>query len=162
MVDAKDVGFIEDAEQNLIQFLRGRQIVPERLLHNNPGAMSAVGFGEMLDHGFKQNRRDCQIMCRAFRVFELLAKRGEGCRILVVTVDIAQQAAQLFESGGIHPTMFLQAVFRASAKLIEIPSSFGYADDGYIEMSSLHHCLQGGENLLVSEIAGGAEENKRV
>src|SRR5262249_32084005 len=100
--------------------------------------------------------------CRAFRIFELSAKRSEGCRILVVSVDIAQQAAQLVESGRIQSTMFLQALFRASVKLIEIPPSFGNPDHGNIEVSPLYHRLEGRENLFVCKISGGAEENERV
>ena len=98
----------------------------------------------------------------AFRVLELLAKRSEGRRVLIVAVDVAQEADQLFESRGIEATMFLQAVFCASAKLIKIPSGLGDADDGNIEVSSLHHRLQGRKNLFVGEIAGGAEKNECV
>jgi hypothetical protein len=58
--------------------------------------------------------------------------------------------------------MFFQAVFRASAKLINIPSSFGYADNRYIQVPAFHHCLQCWEDLFEGEIAGGAEENKCV
>ena len=58
--------------------------------------------------------------------------------------------------------MFLQAVFGASAKLIEIPSSFGDPDHGNVEVPPLYHRLQRRENLFVRKIAGGAEENERV
>src|SRR5258707_162068 len=95
-------------------------------------------------------------------VLELFAKRAEGSGILVIAVYIAQQANQLFEGGLIEATMFFQTVFRAGAKLIEIPSSLGDADDRNIEMSPFHHRLQGRENLLVGKIAGGAEENECV
>src|SRR5215471_12149109 len=93
---------------------------------------------------------------------QLLTKSGEGGRILVIAIHVTQQGDQFFESRGIESTVFLQAILRASAKLIKIPSCFCHADDRYIEMSSLYHRLQGGENLLVSQIAGGAEENERV
>ena len=56
--------------------------------------------------------------------------------------------------------MLLETVLRASAKLIDSPSRLGDADDGNIQMSSLHHCLQRWENLLVRKIACGAEENE--
>src|SRR5215469_8443710 len=116
----------------------------------------------MLNDGFEEHRGNCEVMCGALGILELVAKRGERCRVLIVAVDVAQQADQLFESGGIQPAVFLQAVFRASAELIKAPSGFGYADYRNVEVSSLHHRLQRWKNLLVGEIACGAEENQRV
>src|ERR1044071_7446159 len=97
-----------------------------------------------------------------FRVFQLLAKHSEGRWILIVAVHIPQKADQLFKSGGIEPAMFLQAVLCASAKLIEIPSSFCDSDYWNVEVSSFHHRLQGREDLFVGEIAGGAKKNECV
>src|SRR5713101_1998092 len=92
------------------------------------------------------------------RVLELLANSRKSLRILVVAVNIAQQAVQLFESRGIDSAVLLQAVVRPRAKLVEIPSSLGYADHGHNKMSALHHRLQRGENLLVGKIAGCTEK----
>src|SRR5215471_3784695 len=116
----------------------------------------------MLDNGFKQNRWNRQVMGRRFRIPELFAKRREGSRILIVAVDISQQINQLLKSYGIEPAMFLQAVFRPTAKLIEIPSGFGHADHGNVEVSSFHHGLQRRENLLISKVARSAEKNECV
>jgi hypothetical protein len=55
--------------------------------------------------------------------------------------------------------MFLQAVFRPSAELLEIPSGFGNPDHRNVQVSSFYHGLQGREYLLVGEISRGAEEN---
>src|SRR5215469_2791961 len=89
VVNTEDVAFVEGPKQNLIQFLRRRQIVPEGLLHDDPGPSSAVGFRQMFDNSFKQSRRNCQVMRRALRLLEFLAKRSEGCRILVIAVYVA-------------------------------------------------------------------------
>src|SRR6266436_6425883 len=96
------------------------------------------------------------------RVLELFVKRRERRRVLVVTVNVAQQTGQLFESRRIDSAVFLQAVVRPRAKLIQIPSGFGYTDHGYIKMSALHHRLQRRENLLVGQVTGCAEEDQRV
>src|ERR1700739_2333679 len=58
--------------------------------------------------------------------------------------------------------MFLQTVFRASAKLIEIPSGFGDPNHGGVEVPPLYHCLQRRENLFVGKIAGGTEKNECI
>src|SRR5215469_15351675 len=162
MVDAKDVGFVEDPKQKSVQLARRRQIMTEGLFHDDPRASSAVRFRQVPHDGFEQNRRDCQVVRWSSRVLERLAQRNEGCRVLVIAVNVSQQGDQFFESFRIDSAMFLQAVFRASAKLINIPSSFGYANDGHVQVASLHHRLQRGENLSVGEIASGTEENKRV
>src|SRR5215467_7453462 len=116
----------------------------------------------MLDNGFKQNRWNRQVMRRRFSIPKLFAKRSEGFRILIIAVDISQQIYQFLKSCGIEPAMFLQAVFRPSSKLIEIPSGFGHADHGNVEVSSFHHGLQRWENLLIGEIARSAEKNECV
>src|SRR6266478_7625294 len=101
-------------------------------------------------------------MRRTMCVLELFAKSRERRRVLVVTVNVAQKAGQLFESRRIDSAVFLQAVVRPRAKLIQIPSGFGYADHGYVEMAPLHHRLQRRENLLVGQVAGRAEDNQSV
>src|SRR5215469_5756301 len=101
-------------------------------------------------------------MSRSVCVPELLAKGFERGRFLIVAVDIAQQAAQLFERNGVESTVFLQALLGTRPKPIEVPSGLGYADNRYVQVSAFHHCLQCWEDLFVGEIAGGAEENKRV
>src|SRR6516162_9455219 len=162
MVDAKDVGFVEDPKQKSVQLARRRQVMTERLFDDDPRASSTIRFRQMPHDGFEQNRRDSQVVRWSLRVFERLAQRSESCCVLVIAVNVSQQGDQFFESFRIDSTMFLQAVFRASAKLINVPSSFGYADDGHVQVPSLHHCLQRGENLFIGEIAGGAEENKCI
>src|SRR5215469_11979298 len=107
-------------------------------------------------------RWNCQVMGGVVGLPQFFAKCGESGRVLIIAIHVMQQGDQFFESRGIDSTVFLQAILCPSAKLIEIPSCFGHADDRYIEMSSLYHRLQGGENLLVSQIASGAEENERV
>src|SRR6202040_1573856 len=101
-------------------------------------------------------------MRRTMRVLELLAERRERRRVLVVAVNVVQQGGQLFESCRIDAAVFLQAVVRPRAKLIQIPSGLGYTNHRYIKMSALHHRLQRRENLLVGEVTGCAEEDQSV
>jgi hypothetical protein len=44
VVDAEDVIFVESGEQYLVQFVRRRAIVPERLFDDNAGAACAAGI----------------------------------------------------------------------------------------------------------------------
>jgi hypothetical protein len=58
--------------------------------------------------------------------------------------------------------VFFHAVARPRPQLVEAPAGLGDADDGHIEVAAFDHRLQRWENLLVSQIARGAEEDQRV
>jgi hypothetical protein len=45
MIDPKDVLFVESAEQNPIELLRGEQIVTERFFDDHAGTVSAACVG---------------------------------------------------------------------------------------------------------------------
>jgi hypothetical protein len=69
---------------------------------------------------------------------------------------------QLGESIGVGAAVLLQAVTRAFAQLIERPASAGHTDDRHVQLTTPGHRLQRRKDLLVSQIAGGAEENQRI
>jgi hypothetical protein len=54
--------------------------------------------------------------------------------------------------------MLFEAVLRAGRQLIEVPSGPGHPDHRYLEVAAFHHRLQSRKDLLVCEVAGGAEE----
>src|SRR5882724_469378 len=162
VIDAKDVDFVEDAEQNFVQFLGRCEIVPEGFFDNDATTFATIRFRQVLHHGFEQDRRDGEVVCRALRALQFVAERGEGSWVLIVAVDVAEQVHQFVKGGGLEPTVLFQTVFGSGTKLVQIPSGFGDADDGYIQMAALHHRLQGRENFLVGQVARGPEENEGV
>ena len=93
---------------------------------------------------------------------EFLADGLERRRIVVVAIDVAQQAAQLVESRGIDATVLFQAVAGPCPELIDGPAGLGHADDGHVKVAALDHRLQRREDLLVSQIAGRAEEDQGI
>ena len=58
--------------------------------------------------------------------------------------------------------MLLEAVVRPRPKLVQVPTRFGHADDRHVEVAAFDHRLQRRKNLLVGQIARGAEENQGV
>ena len=58
--------------------------------------------------------------------------------------------------------MLLEALARPRAQLLEVQARLGDADDRHVEAAAPHHRLERGEDLLVGEVAGGAEEDERV
>ena len=95
----------------------------------------------MLHDRSEECGRDRQIVRRVLRFFQFFAQRLEGHRIRVVAVNITQQTAQFFESCGVESPVFLEAVFCPSPKLIHVPTSLCYTDDGYIEVATFNHGL---------------------
>ena len=58
--------------------------------------------------------------------------------------------------------MLFETVLRPGLELIEIPARLGHADDRHVEVAAFHHRLQRREDLLVRQVAGGAEKHQRV
>src|ERR1700740_2322788 len=48
VIDAENVGFLENTKQNFIQLLCRGKIVPERLLHDDSSAVCTVGLSQVL------------------------------------------------------------------------------------------------------------------
>ena len=63
---------------------------------------------------------------------------------------------------GIQAAVLGQAIFSSRAELLQGPAGLGYADHGDIQVAAQNHLLQGRENLLISEVACGAEEDQCV
>lgn len=93
---------------------------------------------------------------------ELFAESLKCRWVLVVAIDIAQQAAQLVERRGMESPVLLDAVTRSGLQLVEAPTGFRYPDDRHVKVTALRHRLQRWEYLLVGEIARRAEKDQRV
>ena len=85
-----------------------------------------------------------------------------GRRIIVVAVDIAEQAGELGKRFGVEAAMTGKAVLGARLQLVERPSRLGNTDDRYIDPFVTNQTLQGGKNLLVGKVARGPKENDRI
>src|SRR5215813_14366803 len=116
----------------------------------------------MADDGLEQDGWNGKIVRRSASIFEFLPKSGKGRQVLIVAVNVTQQAQQFGKGHGVNAAVFFQAVFGPGTKLLQIPSGFGNTDYGNVEVSTLCHRLQRGENLLVCEIAGSSKENQRI
>ena len=162
MVDAKDGLFVESRQQNSIQRSRRGEIGAERLLHDDARALRRAGLAELLHRQSEQHWRNRQVVGRMLGGAKLLPDRLERGWILIVAVDIAQQAQEFLESGAIHTAVLVDAVGGPCAELIEIPALLCHADHRNIEVAAFHHRMQRREDLLVREIAGGAEKNESV
>src|SRR5262249_47736960 len=99
-------------------------------------------------------------MRRPLRGAELLADRLKGCRVLVVPIHVAQQAAELVERRPVDAAVLLEALLRPRPKLVEAPAGLGHTDNGNIEIAAFHHRLERREYFLVGQISRGPEKNQ--
>ena len=97
-----------------------------------------------------------------FGIAEFLANVGEGLRILIVPIDIAQLGKELRKARRVQAAVFLDAVLRALLELFEVPPGLGNANYRAGKFSSPGQLLQGGKDLFVSEVAGGTKKHQRI
>src|SRR5262249_17444865 len=100
---------------------------------------------------------------RAAGAAERLAECGESGVVAVVTVNITKLRRQRRERLLVDTAAVLGKTGpRAGAQLIEVPASLGDPDHRHIQVAAPHHRLQGGKNLLVGQVTGGAEEDEGI
>src|SRR5215472_11883050 len=96
------------------------------------------------------------------RVFELGAQLLEGRRILVISINVPDQADQFSESSRIDAAVLFDGVLDAGVELLEIPTRLGDANDRNIQVAPLDHGLQARKDLFVSEVASRTKEDQRI
>ena len=92
------------------------------------------------------------------RLLQMTIGRG----IIVVAIDELELRGQFRESRFIDPAIVLQAVARALAQPIQGPAGTRHADDRNVHIAAPDQGLQSRKNLLVSQVAGGAEKNEGI
>ena len=141
---------------------RRGEVLAEGFLDDDAGPFRAARSSQLFDDGSEERGRDRQVVRRVLRASELASERLEGRRIFVVPVDVAKQSAQLVERGTVQAAVFLDAVLRPRAQLVEGPAGLGHADDRHVEVAALGHRLQRRKDFLVGQIARGPEKHERV
>jgi hypothetical protein len=152
----------EHAVDRLVECLGRCEVVAERLLDHHARAVAAARFLELLDDDREHARRDREVMNRMFRVAELFAERGERREVAVVAIDVLEEADQLRERRLVDTAVLGEALARSVAQLIEIPPGFRDTDDRHGQPAGAHERLERRKDLLVRQVAGGAEEHERV
>ena len=129
--------------------------------------VAASGLLQTLDHRAEQGRWNGQVMQRPGGVAQHLLEPLEGGCVVVVAIDVAQPRRQFRERSFVDPaTLILRglcdAAVGALAQLFQCLVGVRHTDDRQIPIVVELHDLQRREDLLVGQIAGGAEEDQRV
>ena len=102
-------------------------------------------------------------MQRVLRRAQRRAQLLEGRRIAIVAVDVRQvRARAVANAASSSAAVLAQAVAGALLQLVQVPARLGHADDRHVEVAARDQGLQRGKDLLVGQVARGAEEDERV
>ena len=162
VVDAEDGGFGEGFEEDAVELFGGGEVVAEGFFDDHASAFGGTGVDELVDDFFKERGRDGEVVGGVLGSSESGFDGVEGGGVGVVTVDVAEERAELVPGGGVEAAVLAETVLGAGFELVEIPAGLGDSDDGDVEGSSLDHGLEGGKDFFVGEVAGGAEEDECV
>jgi hypothetical protein len=101
---------------------------------------------------------------RSLRAVERLVQRAEGLDVAVVAVDIAERVGERDERAVVvhAAAVLLDAVASTLAEVVDAPVRRRHPDHWHCELPALRHGVERREDLLVGEVAGGAEEDQRV
>uniref|UniRef100_A0A6J5ZVK3 Unannotated protein n=1 Tax=freshwater metagenome TaxID=449393 RepID=A0A6J5ZVK3_9ZZZZ len=163
MVDAEDPLLGEDGVKVVVQLLRRCEVAAERLLDNDPGLVGKPDVTEVPDDRTEERRRDRQVVNRTLGAAKLILELKEGLVLGVLAAGVSQQPAELLESRLVEAVRAgFKALLGALAKQVHVAALACHANHGHVEFAVDDHPLQGREDLLVGEVAGGAEYNQRV
>src|SRR5580692_4441576 len=91
------------------------------LLDNDTRVLVAARLPKLFHHGLEHGWRDREIVRRPLRGAEFFADGHEGCRILVVSIHIVEQADQLVGGLPVDASVLFETLPRPRPKLVEIP-----------------------------------------
>src|SRR5689334_20553903 len=83
-------------------------------------------------------------------------------RVRVIAIDVLQLLRQARERVRVDTAVRGEAVVHAFAQPVDAPARACDADHRQVEAGVPHHRLQRGEDLLVCEVTGDAEDHQRV
>ena len=122
VIDAEDCVVGKYLECHSIEFACRCQIAAERLLDDDARLRGQTGGAEALDDGWKQCRRNGQVVRRARSFSESPPQRVERGCIVVVAAHIAQRGQQAVERRRVvHGSGALYAFLRACAQPLVAP-----------------------------------------
>ncbi len=163
VVHAQQMGVVEVGGELVLELPRGVQVVAERLLHHQPGVpVEALGGQRPGDLG-EQRRRDRQVVRHEAAPGHRLAQPREGAGVGEVPGDDGQVRREPGEDllvdvralgGDRRPRVPPQGVV--------VPVGGRHPDDGHGELAGLGEPVQRGQQHLLGEVAGDAEEHQDV
>jgi hypothetical protein len=148
--------------QDRVQRFCRREIAPERFFHDHAAAGRASRTLKAGRDRAEQTRRNRQMKGRPFRIPQRRSHRRECRGLLIIAGDIRESRAEVRKCRWVQRAVCSDAVSRALAQALQRPIRSGHAEDRNVQSAATTHGVQGREDLLVRQIAGGAEQDQGV
>ena len=177
VIDAVDLGLVEDLVDTAVEGARGLQIAPERLLHDHPRPAALLlwhveaGRTEVTHHvdvgGGWYGQVEEAVIGRASRLVEVIQRLGqapEARRVVVAAGHVGDVAGEpVPDVVARAQARGLQGVAQALAKLSLVAMAAPEADDGQLlgQQVTGGQAVEGGHQLAMGQVAGGAEDHQR-
>jgi hypothetical protein len=162
VVDAEDRILGKAAMQDAVELLRRGEVAAKGLLHHHARILGAAGLGEALGGHLEDARRDGQVVERTLGLAERLAQLHVGVGHVVVAAHVVQERGEPVKDGVVVAPVLFEALAGAVAQRVVAPVAAREAEDGHVEVFVAYQAVEGREDLLVREIARGAEEDDDV
>ena len=162
VIDAIDRGLGEELMERPIEGLRRGEVAPKGFFHDQSRLRRTARLRQSLGDGAEQAGRDRQVEDRALCLAERLPQSLEGRWRFIVAGDVRESTGKGGERAGVEAAVCGDAVACPLAQLLDGPVGLRHADHGHVEMSAPRQRLKRRKNLFIRQVAGRAEEHKRV
>jgi hypothetical protein len=163
VVDPVQLRLVDVPVDLLAQGARGREVVAERLLHDDAGVFGQPGGREPGDDGAEQEGRDLEVEHGGARAADRGRHSLERARIPEVALHVGEPTREAVERGLVE--RLASGGDRAAgppAEIVDRPVVDGYADDRAVEQTALLEPVQGPEGHHLREVAGDAEGDEHI
>src|SRR2546426_6692470 len=166
MVDAEDLGFIKDPRHGLVDLPGGIQVVPDRLLHDDPreGSLAArwldqTGVSKPLHHVGDRGGRDGEVENPVAGKLQIGLELLQACAEVLVRLGILDRTGDVEQSSlEIRPDLFADLL----AGVFDDPLAGDLPEVGVAERSEEHTSeLQSPCNLVCRLLLEKKKQNKR-
>ena len=163
VVDAAQLRLVDVLVQVGCERGRRRDVVPERLLHDDPAAGRQLRLGEALHHRAEQERWDLEVVDGVRGALDRRADAGVGARVGEVALHVRQSIGE----PGEHLRVELLAgaddrVVRARDQLLHRPVVDGDADDRAAQQTLPLEPVERAEGHDACQVAGDPEDDEHV
>ena len=163
VVDPEQLRLVEIGVHLRRELARRLEVVAERLLDHDAGVLQQPGFGEPLDHGPEQERRDLEVEHRAALARERRGQALEGGGVAEVAGQVGEARGEAVEDVCLQRLAAVDdRLPRALAQVVVAPVLNGDADDRAVEQPSPLEPVERTQRHLLREVARDAERDEHV